>query len=305
MRRFTYYIFLFILPIIFVLPVFEVATRAIPNSYRYKNGQLSLLADSLEVLILGSSHAYMGLNPECFSLRAFNAGNVSQTLCYDDYIVQKFIPKMPKLKYVILPISYFTFFSTLQNSDEWYREIYYTLYMDFSKYGLFTKQHYEIANWSVAIVKLRAYYINGEDLEQVSATGMSKMYYLKNKAVKGWDNGVSRAKAHLSEDLNDEIMVENIAFLDNIASLTDNMGAQLILVTTPVRKSYSHHINVGQLSQMHNNIERVLKEHKSVSYLDFLTDSSYTDDDFFDADHLTELGANKLSRKIDSLMMNN
>lgn len=94
-------------------------------------------------------------------------------------------------------------------------------------------------------------------------------------------------------------------FLDNIASLTDKMGTQLILVTTPVRKSYSHHINAGQLSQMHDNIERVLKGHKSVSYLDFFTDSSYIDDDFFDADHLTELGAKKLSCKIDSLMMNN
>ncbi|MEG1665057.1 MAG: hypothetical protein RR286_07110 [Mucinivorans sp.] len=56
---------------------------------------------------------------------------------------------------------------------------------------------------------------------------------------------------------------------------------------------------------MHDNIERVLKGHKSVSYLDFFTDSSYIDDDFFDADHLTELGAKKLSCKIDSLMMNN
>lgn len=280
----------------------EFATRKIPNSYKFKDNQLTSLHDSLEILILGSSHAYMGLDPQHFTSKTFNAANVSQPLCFDHYIAQKFIDRLPNLKYIILPISYFTLSSTFANTEEWYREIYYTLYMDYPKYGLFSKQHYEMSNFSTANSKLIDYYIRGQDLEQTTSSGMSKMYYLKNKAIKNWDNGEFRAKAHSSKDFSGDIGCENLVYLNNIASLSHEKGVKLILITTPVRSSYSNHIDIDQLNQMYSAVNIIVNKYDNVSYFDFFKDTSYVDEDFYDSDHLTEYGAYKLSHTIDSLI---
>ncbi|MEF9923579.1 MAG: hypothetical protein RSA66_06775 [Muribaculaceae bacterium] len=303
MKRFIKLSIIFIIPVCLILGITEYAARQVPNSYKYKYARLQELQDSLQILILGSSHAYMGLDPSCFTLNTFNAANVSQPLCIDDYLAHKFIPKSPKLRYVILPISYSTFFEELKDGEEWFREIAYTLYMDYPEYGVFTKQHYELSNFNTAIDKLKQHYIYHKDLIQLTPTGMSKMYYLNNRAKNDWDNGATRASLHLSKDFEGEIMRRNITYLGDIASLTHKMGIQLILVTTPVRASYLKNIDKKQLAKMYGIINTFCRKYNNIRYLDYFSDTlSYTDIDFYDSDHLSEYGAKKLSLKINAII---
>ena len=44
------------------------------------------------------------------------------------------------------------------------------------------------------------------------------------------------------------------------------------------------------------------KQNKSIYYFDLLKDKSFKANDYFDADHLNEIGAKKLTMKLDSII---
>ena len=66
MKKFILRTFLLILPLLLLLTAAEVYLRSLPNPSRAKNAWLMAHADSVEVLILGSSHSYYGLAPRSF-----------------------------------------------------------------------------------------------------------------------------------------------------------------------------------------------------------------------------------------------
>jgi hypothetical protein len=82
---------------------------------------------------LGSSHSAYGLNPQYFTLKGFNASNISQSLDYDYEILKKYNNKWDKLKFIIIPIDDFTLFFDLKKSIEPWRvknyEIYYGIHL--------------------------------------------------------------------------------------------------------------------------------------------------------------------------------
>lgn len=53
-------LFLFIIPILVICISFELAFRNIPNTHKYKKEYMDKNSNSIEVLILGNSHAFDG-----------------------------------------------------------------------------------------------------------------------------------------------------------------------------------------------------------------------------------------------------
>jgi hypothetical protein len=49
---------------------------------------------------------------------------------------------------------------------------------------------------------------------------------------------------------------------------------------------------------------KIERENENVYYYNFLDDNDFVEDDFFDADHLNELGAMKFTKKVDSAIKN-
>jgi hypothetical protein len=103
------------LPIVLVAFICEVAFRAIPNDYKLKRHYLDKNALQIETLILGSSHALYGINPEYFTTKTFNGSNISQSINYDYQIIKKYEKDLKNLKTLILPLSYFTLFRKLED----------------------------------------------------------------------------------------------------------------------------------------------------------------------------------------------
>ena len=63
---------IFLAVVIAFIPM-EILLENIPNDYSFKKEYLDENSDSIEILVLGSSHSYYGINPIYFHLRAFNA----------------------------------------------------------------------------------------------------------------------------------------------------------------------------------------------------------------------------------------
>ena len=67
---------------------FELLLRNIPNDYSFKKNYLNTKSNSIEVLFLGSSHIYYGINPEYISRNSFNGSHISQSLNFDLEILE-------------------------------------------------------------------------------------------------------------------------------------------------------------------------------------------------------------------------
>jgi hypothetical protein len=122
-------VLLFAIPIILVLLGCELFLRKMPTSYKIKNAQIVASGKSVEVLILGNSHATYGLDPRIFTHTAFNAAALNQSLYFDKRITLSHIDEMTNLKYVLVSID----FHSLYFSDEGIRNIwsYYAYGIDF------------------------------------------------------------------------------------------------------------------------------------------------------------------------------
>ncbi len=127
MKQFTLKIFLFLLPILIIGIALEFLLREIPNQYTLKDNYIATSSRKIETLVLGSSHTYYGVNPEYFTKPCFNLANISQSLNFDLELLKKHENEFSNLKTVIIPISYFSLFETLEEGDESWRVKNYTI----------------------------------------------------------------------------------------------------------------------------------------------------------------------------------
>ena len=130
MKKFILKTIFFLLPILVLAVIMEVALRAIPNDYKQKRSYMDSHLDEIEVLVLGSSHSLYGINPKYFSQKTYNMAYVSQSLDLDYKILEKYGNEFKNLNVIIVDISYFSLYSTLETGPEPWRAKNYNIYYD-------------------------------------------------------------------------------------------------------------------------------------------------------------------------------
>lgn len=299
MKRFIIKILLcFLLPITFMLVVQEIALRSIPNDYAYKNQWLTKNAHQLKILTLGSSHGYFGIQPAEFSKLAFNAGHVSQSLLFDKFILEKFAPQMDSLEYVILPVSYFAIRSKgLEHGDERWRVKNYTIYYDcpYFKY----QPEYALECYKFAPKTTIKALLGRANHQSCDSLGRGTEYVLKTRSEDWKDAGPSAKKRHTNLNYKQSDVDKNIAYINEIISICEDKGVKVILVTTPTYHTYYDILDEEQYSQMVECCKNIANSHSNTIYLNWLKHPNFDEHDFWDADHLNEYGAIKLTKLLE------
>jgi hypothetical protein len=291
---------IFTLPIALFVVVTEYIVRKIPNDYSYKNEYLFSNSKNIEILVLGNSHSFFGINPAYFSRSTFNAAHVSQSLNYDYFIFNKYKNKLSNLKTLILPVSYFTLFSKLENGIEDWRVKNYSIYYG-CQYHYDLKYNFETIGEKPLMVLKKVYkYLKGSNNIKVSELGFC-LNYSNVKQSDLMATGVTAAKRHTKSDL--DLLATNINLLNKLITESNAQGIRVVLFTPPARKSYISNLNRYQLSVMKSNIAEIIRENSYVEYYDFMNDTRFVDDDFKDADHLNGIGAKKLTQLIDRIIL--
>jgi hypothetical protein len=279
----------------------EVLLRTIPNDYKLKKEFLDKNAPHIEILCLGSSHAYYGINPVYFSKNSFNGSHVSQTIEYDLEILKKYQNKLSQLKYILMPISSFSLHATLKKGGQsWLVKNYY-LYYDI--HHINNIQNYSEVlslNTNVNIKRLYSYYIKKETAITSSELGFGLTNSSKNPQDL-IETGIKAAKLHTYQDA--VMFEENIDHLKSIIQIAQENKSIVIFFTPPAYKTYYERIDAGQLENTVNAIGNISKEYNNVIYKNYLYYKEFLDSDFYDADHLNEIGAEKLTKTLDNLII--
>jgi len=296
MKKFITYSVLFVLPLIVALTCLEYLLRQVPNPYKYKYEWMQKNAEDVEILILGSSHTFYGIRPEFLEGNAFNLANTSQGMNQDLFLLEYWADKYKKLKTVIYPISIFTWFTRrdLKDNIEAYRCRYYKIYMDYNQYPNLPFYNLELAHYRTAKEKATKLFSSKKDLGH-DEYGWGSTYKLSNKEMDKWNDktGAAAAKMHTSKSW--DHIDKNYARMKKIFDFCKSRNIQLIFVTTPCWHSYYDKLDQKQLAKMHELTNQFKKEF-DVPYFDYLKDSRFNADDFFDSNHLSDIGATKFTK---------
>lgn len=299
MKSFISKILLFSSFVIAFISIGELLVRRVPNPYSYKHQWMLNNASNTETLILGSSHTYFGINPEKFSATTFNLAFTSQNFEYDYVLLNQYIEQCNRLKNLIIPISYFSLFSKgFEGGKDWWYAINYKIYMDCGKHSDFSKYNFEFSHPSVYKGKLLSILKTSENL-QCTELGMGTAYDIKNK-TDNWNDAEAAIERHTAKDYSR--LKDNRGFLNKIIALCKDKDINVILITTPTWHTYYNGLNRVQLAKTHEVIDELLRNNEHIKYYDFLTDDRFVEDDFYDSDHLSNVGANKFSAILNNLI---
>lgn len=306
MRKFIIKTAFFLLPIFVLALSMEILLRNIPNDYSYKKEYLDKHSNEIETLILGSSHSFRGLNPNFFSKIAFNAAYVSQSLNYDYEIFKKYQDNLHNLKTLILPISYFTLYGKLESGVESWRVKNYVIYYGMNTSNSFFDYSEVFSNQpKVNIKRFYNYYIiknNHDQYISCSKLGWGAVNKSQNPQDL-FETGKTAAKRHTKEDVtsdfNKNIFKNNKQILNSIIKWCKKQNIKVLLLTPPAYKTYRQNINHEQYDITIKAANEIASQYDNCIYVNLFDDSNFVEKDFYDADHLSEIGAEKLSKLID------
>lgn len=299
MRKFLIRIALFSTVIVALLTTGELIVRNLPNSYSYKDWFINNHGDEVSTLILGSSHTYYGLRSDFCGDSVFNLANVSQTPDIDFELLKHYRSKLRNLRRIIVPVSYFTFADPkLEDSDGWFRGIGYKVSMKLPIYSDLSRYNFEIADFDGYAAKLRGLVLNVPS-NKCDSLGWGMGFTLSDRRPDWEAQGKIRAESttiKLTQRADD---VEKI--LETIIKYCKARSIECIFVTTPVWPTYIDNLDPIQLSDMRRRLSRLVSRYR-LEYFDMFSDSDFVAEDFHDVDHLSDVGATRLSAKLRQLL---
>ena len=301
-------VLLILIPTITCVVLCEHFLRKIPNDYSFKSEWLAKESSSVEVLSLGSSHGFYGINPVFFSEKAFNAAHVSQTIRYDHFIFTKFVDEMDSLKILVLPLSYGSFFDVLENSIEDWRVKYYSIYYGCNFHRFEPKYNLEIY-YGMQFINVYNSMLGKVNHRTCNELGWGTTYKFEERSEDWEETGETAAKRHTSDLMDTSVFEESKELVEDIILKCKQKNVQVILLTIPTYETYRENLNPKQLVLTTESCVCWEKQYDNVHYLNLIADDRFGPDDFFDADHLNEFGAEKLTlilqQTIDSVGISN
>jgi hypothetical protein len=302
MKKLILRLLLLILPFFIAYLYVEHRLSKIPNSYNQKRKYLEAQLDKIQVLQIGGSHAFFGVNPAYFSYYGFNLANVSQTIYYDTRLISKYADKMPSLKLIIVTVSYESFRDQLRNSKEAWREYYYYTFWNindptlsyfaperYSKISLYTlneTKKFSEKNFNINLAPALQY--NG--FEKNDSVGRSANIT---------DRMGKERMAFLNHEMKAGYVDENFKDLEHLLKLANDKHIKVAFITLPVCNTYYKYADQNIIAQNATLVRQLCSLYQS-PYFNYFTDNRFNTGDFADNDHLSYIGAEKLSKIMDS-----
>ncbi|MCP4652141.1 MAG: hypothetical protein GY858_02000 [Candidatus Omnitrophica bacterium] len=294
---------IYLLPTIAIITFFEVGLRKVLNTYNKRKIVFEKNIADYQILVLGSSHAFRGINPALFRHKGFNLANASQTLYYDLEIVKKYIDRMPALKMVLINVDFLSFEFDLDKSQEYWRCFFYEKHLNIP---LESNNHrFDIKRFSLADMYGRkrslGFFLKGFNVDLAKSVAddgfMAKDITHNDRNLISTFSGKKRADYHRQFCLGITDPSENIAYLEELIKLLKDHDVTPVIMTIPTFITYYQNFSEGERAFITNTAKAIGKKY-SVNYFDYLKDPRFIISDFYDNDHLCHHGANKFSRII-------
>ena len=256
--------------------------------------------NDINCLLLGNSFIEHGLKPNILGNGVFNMANSGRDIVYDVELAKRYVPQMNQLKVIIIPIDYSKFYFDRQkdNPNEMHKPIGYgdTYKCMYYKYmGIRIDGFWywsELLNSKLDYMK--RFLKNNKDAIECDSLGYRKRKLFRRKD--NWENMYLPKVVDTTLDANREKQELLYTHYCTLAELAKNQGAKLVLLFTPLYKTYNDATNPVVLQEMVSFVSDLKQKYPNVEFYDYSTDKRFVDEDFWDASHVNDIGATKFSK---------
>lgn len=298
----------FFLPAIIISIIFEITLRNIPNDFDYKEKNILRTAKNIRTLILGASQSLYGLNPEYIDSETYNMAYVSQSILLDNLVFKKYYSNLPRLKNVILPISYVSLSHTYNYGQERWRKFNYFRYYHIEPpipEDWYFKYYWEIFNlpWNKNVEKL-VLHLKDQSLISVDKSGWS-FTYNDSTSINTTEAEISAELTYERHEDHSMDFCKNIELINEIIEICKSSDITVFLIMCPVSSYYENLLNKNKLSKIKRTCEMLELLNENVKFYDYFSDNRFALSDFHDVDHLNGAGAIKFSKIVKTEVLNN
>ena len=292
MKRFLKNIVLCGIPLLLFLIVVEVVVRSAPNDYKYKWSYLEKHASEIEVLVLGNSQSYYGVDCNYLQSNSFNMAMEGQGLLMDDFVLDGFIDRMPNLNLVIIPVSYLSLTQSEAFGTPGRLMQYHIYYKYDSKW--YSKDNYECLSFIMCSQKIKTL-VSGKGFRYVDSLGFCSKptgsFRDEADETLSWSTGG-----------NNRLEIANKNALVHMARLCQAKDVKMVVVSFPTDISYrkSPYFDSTQMNHVKDVAADLSEEFENVFFVDWFENPEFETSDFFDSSHLNGQGARKFSVLLNS-----
>lgn len=307
--RFLKYCVVFLIPVILAYIVLELLVLNIPINYKVFGHYLDKHSQEIEVLGLGSSQEKNGFNPALSDKSALNLGSTGQHHNEDFHILKGTIERLPKLKYVVMEVSYNHLELPHRPNDYWKNTIYLKYYdvNAFERPTWFKDRLVYLSNVHFYSYILMDYYVHKKDKAILNEYGYDTNDF--EGAFSKLDYNESKIVNHKFRVINREdsiVFKKNTAFLFEMMDYMKSKDLKVIICTMPLYKTYVKKRLPGLVHRRDSVLDVIKKKYNNVVLLEEEADTiNFTVKDFLNENHLNPDGAKKftplLNQKLDSL----
>lgn len=301
-------LFIFLLPILASFLLLESRLRQVPTYLELKRDYLETQLGEIEVLSTGHSYGD-AINPQYLDHKGFNLFNDAEDLYYDIQVMEKYLDRMPNLRVVLLPVSYFSLDYRQEHGPWAWRAPFYKFVFNIPSsepLSIVNPSYYSYSfayGWREVLTYLATNF----------SSRMTNLMYAdgwREVGKQGLIDGRESDRAGLQSIEYIETILKdpknipfNLNLLSKFIEKCQARNIKILLFTPPGFHNYYDHINPVKYQQMQVQIQQLVAKYQ-LAYFDFLKDTRFGAADFYSIDHVNDLGAAKFSRIINDLVNN-
>lgn len=290
MNQFLRTLFIFLIPAllyclfaIFILPRRLVMSNGPSTQQQIDYSFEGAVKADYDLLILGNSRCYRGIDPDALSVKAYNFSHDNDSYNQQYHKLQYLLSKRKKISYLVLGVDYFEF-NVLSNSRNY-------AYADYL--GKDYERDYKDNIWELKL-KHSLENLNPKQLSLLKKSGVKLPFQKENGQYIRY--GTARESDTIHRDITRLKILED--YFHKTISLCQENGIKVFLVMPPVRQNELKSYTKDQINEFNAFINSSI-DHKNSVYWNYSEDGSYTTKDYTDITHLNEAAADRFTKMLD------
>jgi hypothetical protein len=304
-RNLFRYIALFFGPVIIVAFILEGMIVNLPSSYKITGDYLNSEKENINTVVFGSSQIKNSVNPEFLEQEAINLSSSAQHHNTDFKILKDIRSRLPNLKTVVFEVSY-SHFEIPHNSKYYWKN---SLFLKYYKVNTFDRptnisdKLLYVSHPGFFTELLIDYYIRDSVPYAYNKWGFDNNYFegkfkKLNYDAKLIDN--SFVKINRRED--PKTFDYNLQYFIDILEYCNKEQLNVVIVSPPTYTNYHTKRNTNILHRRDSVLEVLDNNYENVFLLISEKDPDFLITHFRNENHLNPIGAERFTKKIDSII---
>jgi len=282
-----------LLPLALLLGGLELGARRVGTLHHVRAVALERMQPA-EIIVTGNSHETVGISCRELGRPCFKLAAGSQSVLYDRALLTKYGSRFPRAKVLLLGISCYSFKYAMQFDEGWREYEYLHAYgfdgerralpwTDVRRYSVtMTYGTKTTLDWALRGFPPRLPAALADEQGDVDASAFVQRE--KSPAA------LARRLAQHERRLRPELVAETRAAVTAMVDWALARRVVPVLVVSPVTRGYARGTNAQEVAAMRAELSR-LAQTRGALVADYLDDPRFSDDEFYDFDHLNRSGA--------------